>query len=134
MPVPMFTEEVPPLLRTSLSIKYTHASAILKNYSWPGNIRELRILCERLSILLAGKVIEVEHLPSQFFSVASGTSLEGFVLPHEGLNLEQLEVELIQQALNRTKGNRSKSAKLLGLTRDTLLYRMQKYGFRDSGK
>ena len=110
------------------------ALAILKNYSWPGNIRELRNLCERLSILLAGKVIEVEHLPSQFFSVASGTSLEGFVLPHEGLNLEQLEVELIQQALNRTKGNRSKSAKLLGLTRDTLLYRMQKYGFRDSGK
>ena len=110
------------------------ALVVLKNYSWPGNIRELRNLCERLSILLAGKVIEVEHLPIEFFSSVNNTSLEGFVLPHEGLNLEQLEIELIQQALDRTNGNRSKSAKLLGLTRDTLLYRMQKYGFRDSGK
>ena len=108
--------------------------AVLKNYPWPGNVRELRNLCERLSILLAGKVIEVEHLPSEFFSGADATALEGFILPHEGLNLEQLEVELIQQALDRTNGNRSKSAKLLGLTRDTLLYRMQKHGFRDSGK
>ena len=110
------------------------ALAVLKNYPWPGNVRELRNLCERLSILLAGKVIEVEHLPSEFFSGVNNTSLEGFILPHEGLNLEQLEVELIQQALDRTNGNRSKSAKLLGLTRDTLLYRMQKHGFRDSGK
>ena len=108
--------------------------AVLKNYPWPGNVRELRNLCERLRILLAGKVIEVEHLPSEFFSGADATALEGFILPHEGLNLEQLEVELIQQALDRTNGNRSKSAKLLGLTRDTLLYRMQKHGFRDSGK
>ena len=110
------------------------ALSALKGYSWPGNIRELRNLCERLSILLAGRPIEVENLPSEFFSGSNQGSTENFVLPNEGINLERLEVELIQQALDRTNGNRSKSAKLLGLTRDTLLYRMQKHGFKGSEK
>ncbi len=108
----------------------------LKSHAWPGNIRELRNLCERLSILLAGKTIEPENLPTEF-SGSGGHSVSiptNFTLPHEGLNLERLEVDLIQQALDRTKGNRSKSAKLLGLTRDTLLYRMQKHGFKGSEK
>jgi DNA-binding NtrC family response regulator len=52
-----------------------------------------------------------------------------FVLPESGLKLDSLEADLISQALSRTKGNRSQSARLLGLSRDTLLYRMQKYGF-----
>jgi transcriptional regulator with PAS, ATPase and Fis domain len=49
-------------------------------------------------------------------------------LPEGGINLEQVEIDLIKQALERTSGNRSRSAKLLGISRDTLLYRMQKYG------
>jgi DNA-binding NtrC family response regulator len=57
------------------------------------------------------------------------TSATGFTLPDCGLKLDALEADLIHQALNRTQGNRSQSARLLGLTRDTLLYRMQKYGF-----
>ena len=52
-----------------------------------------------------------------------------FTLPEKGIQLDSLEADLIHQALSRTKGNRSKSAKLLGLSRDTLLYRMQKHGF-----
>ncbi|MGZ8191732.1 MAG: sigma-54 interaction domain-containing protein [Methylococcaceae bacterium] len=108
------------------------ALKILKTYSWPGNIRELRNLCERLSILLAGRMIEPENLPQEFgafggISVASKT--RGFTLPETGLQLDSLEADLIHQALSRTKGNRSQSAKLLGLSRDTLLYRMQKHGF-----
>ena len=105
------------------------ALKILKDYPWPGNIRELRNLCERLSILLAGKIIEPENLPGQFMTHASMFKPEAFTLPENGIELESLEANLIHQALNRTKGNRSKSAKLLGLTRDTLLYRMQKHGF-----
>jgi transcriptional regulator with PAS, ATPase and Fis domain len=102
----------------------------LKAYAWPGNIRELRNLCERLSILLAGKIIEPENLPAEFWSSANKQDTKtGFTLPETGLQLDILEADLIHQALNRTKGNRSKSAKLLGLSRDTLLYRMQKYGF-----
>jgi len=102
---------------------------VLKNYPWPGNIRELRNLCERLSILLAGKTIEPENLPHEFVTHSSLPKPADFTLPENGIQLESLEADLIHQALSRTKGNRSKSAKLLGLSRDTLLYRMQKHGF-----
>jgi len=103
----------------------------LKAYPWPGNIRELRNLCERLSILLAGRVIEPENLPSEFTAQAIKVApvATDFTLPETGLKLDTLEADLIYQALNRTNGNRSKSAKLLGISRDTLLYRMQKHGF-----
>ncbi len=102
----------------------------LRAYAWPGNIRELRNLCERLSILLAGTVIEPENLPSEFTRQYTNTApvASYFTLPETGLQLDTLEADLIYQALNRTKGNRSKSAKLLGISRDTLLYRMQKHG------
>ncbi|CAA9890487.1 Fis family transcriptional regulator [Candidatus Methylobacter favarea] len=100
----------------------------LKTYKWPGNIRELRNLCERLSILFAGRIIEPENLPHEFCCYSHISDEKEFTLPETGLRLDSLEADLIHQALSRTKGNRSKSAKLLGLSRDTLLYRMQKYG------
>lgn len=101
-------------------------------YAWPGNVRELRNLCERLAILLAGKVIEESNLPSEFARRAAGSVVETplFELPEFGIDLEKLEVTLINQALERTQGNRSQSARLLGISRDTLLYRMQKHGMR----
>jgi DNA-binding NtrC family response regulator len=105
------------------------ALKVLKDYSWPGNIRELRNLCERLSILLAGRTIEPENLPREFVTHSSMPKSADFTLPERGLQLDSLEADLIHQALSRTQGNRSRSAKLLGLSRDTLLYRMQKHGF-----
>lgn len=111
--------------------KFSKASLkILKHYKWSGNIRELRNLCERLSILFANQIIEPENLPIEF--QVKENHLEeaaNFVLPSMGLKLDSLEANLITQALDRTQGNRSKSARLLGITRDTLLYRMQKHGF-----
>ncbi|MEN8259396.1 MAG: sigma-54 dependent transcriptional regulator [Pseudomonadota bacterium] len=100
----------------------------LHTYAWPGNIRELRNVCERLSILMPGKTIEPENLPLEVGRVPTPNRANGFTLPEMGLNLEALEVDLIHQALNRTNGNRSKSARLLGISRDTLLYRIQKHG------
>jgi len=117
------------------SPKFSRATLkLLKSYPWPGNIRELRNLCERMSILLAGKTIEPENLPNELRNKQSITitSSSGFILPESGLQLDNLEADLISQALQRTKGNRSKSARLLGLTRDTFLYRMQKYGFNSN--
>jgi transcriptional regulator with PAS, ATPase and Fis domain len=105
------------------------ALKVLKDYSWPGNVRELRNLCERLSILLAGRIIEPENLPREFVTYSSVPKVADFALPERGIHLDSLEADLIHQALSRTRGNRSKSAKLLGLSRDTLLYRMQKHGF-----
>lgn len=103
----------------------------MKSYAWPGNIRELRNLCERLSILLAGRMIEPENLPHEFkvnSHVANEPANADFRLPANGIKLEALEVDLIHQALSRTNGNRSQSARLLGISRDTLLYRIQKHG------
>ena len=104
------------------------AIKILRGYSWPGNIRELRNLCEQLSILRAGKVIEPENLPHEYLSNSEIEQLNGFTLPEHGVQLDTLEADLIYQALTRTKGNRSKSARLLGISRDALLYRIQKHG------
>ncbi|MGR9046384.1 MAG: sigma-54 interaction domain-containing protein [Gammaproteobacteria bacterium] len=107
------------------------ALKVLKSYQWPGNIRELRNLCERLSILLAGKTIEPENLPHEFTACnnkAPLTPTSDFTLPAVGIQLDSLEADLIHQALTRTNGNRSKSARLLGISRDTLLYRIQKHG------
>ncbi|MEQ1559513.1 MAG: sigma-54 dependent transcriptional regulator [Methyloglobulus sp.] len=104
---------------------------VLKGHDWPGNIRELKNLCERLSILLPGKIIEPENLP--FEMNARKPKLQPtVVLTASGLQLDDLEASLIQQALDMTRGNRSKSARLLGLTRDTLRYRMEKHGFLES--
>jgi DNA-binding NtrC family response regulator len=101
----------------------------LKYYDWPGNIRELRNLCERLCILLSGKTIEPENLPPEISASKAVPDKPQFTLPSTGLQLDNLEASLIQQALELTQGNRSKSARLLGLSRDALLYRMQKHGF-----
>jgi DNA-binding NtrC family response regulator len=101
----------------------------LRAYRWPGNVRELRNLCERLSILLAGRVIEPENLPHEFnVSIDNTPCLINFKLPETGMKLDDFEANMIYQALDRTNGNRSKSARLLGISRDTLLYRIQKHG------
>ena len=101
----------------------------LCNYPWPGNIRELRNLCERLCILLPNKTITPENLPTEYaLNIEQPTTSSDFSLPTKGLNLDSLEANMIHQALVRTNGNRSKSARLLGLSRDKLLYRIQKHG------
>jgi len=100
----------------------------LKRYAWPGNLRELRNLCERLVILLPGVDITPSNLPAEIrgAEAPSGDGL-GFRLPAGGVDLEQLEIEAIRQALTMAAGNKSHAARLLGLTRDTLLYRMRKH-------
>ena len=105
------------------------ALKILHNYDWPGNVRELRNLCERTSVLLSGQLIEAENFPHDFFSTKTNSSdNQDFALPSVGINLNKLEADLIHQALERTNGNRARAARLLGLSRDTLLYRIQKHG------
>jgi DNA-binding NtrC family response regulator len=79
-------------------------------------------------IFSSGMEIDLEHLPAEMFASSSQPRHnEGFTLPDEGIRLEELEQTLIKQALDRTHGNRSRAARLLGLTRDTLLYRIKKY-------
>ncbi len=113
-----------------LSPRYSKATMkVLNGYSWPGNVRELKNFCERMLILFAGRSIEPSNLPVEFRQQQRTTARvsDGFELPDQGIRMEELEVSLIEQALNKTAGNRSRAARLLGLSRDTLLYRMKKY-------
>ncbi|MCU0765935.1 MAG: sigma 54-interacting transcriptional regulator [Gammaproteobacteria bacterium] len=100
----------------------------LKAYAWPGNLRELRNLCERLSILLPGGTIGVDNLPAEVRSPGRTAVPNGFRLPATGIDLNLLEADVIRQALELACGNRSRAARLLGISRDTLLYRIQKHG------
>ena len=138
-PLSQRTEDIELLIRHFLKMfsetyaivppKFSKASLkILKAYPWQGNIRELRNLCERLSILLSGRTIEPDNLPLEFTRLQAASKTTEFTLPETGVQLDALEADLIHQALSRTQGNRSKSARLLGLSRDTLIYRMQKHG------
>ena len=97
----------------------------LKHYAWPGNVRELKNVCEHVSALLPGEAISRENLPLDLLQNKPQSS--GYTLPVHGINMESLEVDLIKQALNYSNGNKSKAAKLLGLSRDAFLYRLKKY-------
>lgn len=101
----------------------------LNRYDWPGNVRELRNLCERLLILLQGRDIHAANLPEEVRrgAPAKGLGASPLTLPSEGIDLYRLEQDLISQALTSSGGNQTRAARLLGLTRDTLLYRMKKY-------
>jgi DNA-binding NtrC family response regulator len=106
------------------------ALGCLKQYSWPGNVRELRNLCERLVILLPGQEVGLQNLPQELKEEPAtiGDSLGSIVkLPPEGISLAVVEESLIRQALELAKGNQSKAARLLGISRDTLLYRLKKF-------
>lgn len=101
------------------------AMKCLQSYRWPGNVRELRNMCERLVILLPGKLITRDNLPLNIHKLQVEATL--FKLPTQGLDLESLETNLIRQALDNSKGNKSGAARLLGVSRDAFLYRMKKY-------
>ena len=103
------------------------ALGALERYQWPGNARELRNVLERVLLLEDADLVRVDQLPPEIrgTSAQSGRTL---VLPASGLDLEQLERELLCQALERAEGNKTSAARLLGLTRDTMRYRLEKYG------
>jgi transcriptional regulator with PAS, ATPase and Fis domain len=106
------------------------AMEALARYSWPGNIRELENTIERIIILSHGDEIGVADLPAEVRAGLSSRdrAVSGFQLPEDGIDLEEVELELVRQALDRTGANVPKAAKLLGLTAKTLEARMQRFG------
>jgi two-component system, NtrC family, response regulator AtoC len=98
---------------------------LLRAYRWPGNIRELRNAVERAMLFAEGEWLAVEDFP---FSGRRTTAARLMELPEDGVNLEALERELVVQALRRTGGNQTKAATLLGLNRDQIRYRVEKFG------
>ncbi len=102
----------------------------LSTYQWPGNIRELENTIERIVILSHGDEIGVDELPAEVRSGVCGPErvASGFGLPEEGVDLEEVELDLVRQALDRSGSSVPKAAKLLGLTTKTLEARMQRLG------
>jgi len=102
--------------------------AELERYPWPGNVRELRNVIERAVLLASGATLGSEVFAALLRPPARDAEADPFRLPEGGISLEALERDLIRQALERAGGNRTRAAALLGLTRDTLRYRLEKYG------
>ena len=102
--------------------------AILTGYSWPGNVRELENLVERLLIMRAGDIITFGDLPDKIRNGRETAGLTNVVnLPDEGYSLEQLEREVVVQALERNQWNQAAAARFLRIPRHTLIYRLEKY-------
>lgn len=107
---------------------FTPAGAkLIENFGWPGNVRQLKNLCERWALLYAKKELSSELLQADLTSNIQSNSWE---LPPEGVDLAELEQQLIEQALSRTQGNKSQAARLLGISRHTLDYRLDKYNIK----
>jgi DNA-binding NtrC family response regulator len=106
------------------------AEKILTEYDWPGNIRELKNVIERSVILECEDTLLVENLPAELIDRTIGRSGPlNFRLPAEGIDIEDVERELIRQALEMADGNQSQAARLLNLGIDALRYRMKKFDF-----
>jgi DNA-binding NtrC family response regulator len=103
----------------------------MASYDWPGNVRELKNVIERIVVLESAELIMPEHLPGEIFrkSRMSRDIPEGkFVLPEGGISLDDLEKDLILQALDRTKNNKTQAAKLLNISYDSFRYQIKKFG------
>ena len=100
----------------------------LMEYPFPGNVRELKNIIERIMILESKDYIDVSALPQDLLGQGPGlVSQPVFLLPPQGVVLDDVEKSLLDQSLKRTANNQTRAAKLLGLTRDTLRYRLKKY-------
>jgi len=99
---------------------------LLEQYRWPGNVRELRNAIERAMLLADGEWLG----PEDFATVSRSATAATFRLPVEGVSLEAVERQLVVQALERAGGNQTQAGHLLGINRDQVRYRIEKFGLR----
>ena len=111
------------------------AERMMIDYGWPGNVRELKNVIERAIILGNDETLLLDHLPMEMVAKATSeggvvpSPMTAFRLPPEGIDIEEVEKELIRQALDSTEWNQSKAAKKLNLGIDAFRYRMKKFGY-----
>jgi two-component system, NtrC family, response regulator AtoC len=121
-------------LRKNIDCIDSEALRAFARYHWPGNVRELRNVIERAMILEDASEITVKYLPRALtgdFRVVNGQhsdgkSMDAVHLPAQGISLDEVEMSLVRQALERSGGNQTKAAELLDISRDQLRYRMKK--------
>ncbi len=105
----------------------------LSAHRWPGNIRELENLIERMLVLSNGSEITEQDLPPELYLAAPAPSNTAafFEIPDEGISLETVERDLLLRALEKAGGNQTRAAQYLDISRRTFIYRMEKHGIRD---
>ncbi|OGR00382.1 MAG: hypothetical protein A2505_08660 [Deltaproteobacteria bacterium RIFOXYD12_FULL_55_16] len=146
IPLREIKEDIPLLAEYFLSIisqKYNKknvkrfspaAEASMKAYDWPGNIRELKNAIERIVVLEQAEIITPEHLPFRqggSNSLLTAGDVEGvcyFILPEGGISLDDLEKNLIWQAMQKANQNKAQAAKLLGISYNAIRWQVKKFG------
>jgi DNA-binding NtrC family response regulator len=109
----------------------SEAMQLLLEHDWPGNVRELEALIERITVFSENQMITIEDLPVEITKKAAKVSVTIWDLPEHGIVLEELERQLISNALERSHGNMAAAAKLLGLSYRAFRYRANSYGLRE---
>ena len=110
------------------------ALEVLTQHSWPGNVRELENVVERVVVLGKSQIIEPEHLPAEIRQTKSRIGSISLKLPEEGISLEDVEKEILLQALEKHNWHQTNAARYLNISRKTLIYRMEKFGLIPEGR
>lgn len=125
-------------LRKQINSLSPEVEAVFRRYNWPGNVRELRNVIERALILEDSEVVTTEYLPGGITgdtgpgtvvgarAGASEKAIAQFSLPSGGISLDDVELSFVRQAIERSGGNQTRAAELLGISRDQLRYRLKK--------
>jgi len=131
-----YIQEFSKRLRKRVHTIAPEVAAAFRRYEWPGNVRELRNVIERAMILEDADVITMKYVPRAVIegirqsasedSGALGGASANFRLPVDGISLDEVEMALVRQAIERSGGNQTKAAELLAISRDQLRYRLKK--------
>ena len=103
-----------------------------QTYSWPGNVRELKHMVERLAVIAEGDTVSISDLPENLTAMTGHAANVLIQLPDDGIDLEEVEREILRQALDKHDWNQTRAAQYLNITRSALIYRIQKYGLQSA--
>ena len=102
----------------------------MQQYDWPGNVRELENIVQRMIVLASSSELGFSDIPESILHRNKNEISKQFFIPDEGIALSEMERQVIEQTLQRTKGNQSEAARILKIPRHVLLYRLKKFGLK----